>query len=116
MYRGNREFILDIKNACERILDYIKGCKKEDFFRNTLLQDAVVRNIEILGEAVKSITEDFKEKHNKVRWKDIAKTRDKIIHFYFGVDYDIVWDIITNDIPVLLKEIESIIKIYGWQE
>ena len=64
----------------------------------------VVRNIEILGEASKNISEGLKKKYPEVKWREISRTRDKIIHFYFGVDLSIVWDIITVDIPSLRKK------------
>ncbi len=66
-----------------------------------MLCRAVVRSIEIIGEAFKKIDDEFKSTHNHIEWKKIAGTRDKLIHDYFGIDYDIVWDIIENKIPDL---------------
>ncbi len=66
-----------------------------------MLCRAVVRSIEIIGEASKKIDDEFKSTHNHIEWKKIAGTRDKLIHDYFGIDYDIVWDIIENKIPDL---------------
>ncbi|MFQ6071915.1 MAG: DUF86 domain-containing protein, partial [Methanosarcinales archaeon] len=108
--RGNKEYLLDIYNACNQILKYTKGINKREFMENEEKQDAIVRNLEILGEAVKNISETFREKHPEVQWKEIARTRDKLIHFYFGVDYDVVWDIITVDIPRLKKQVKIIIE------
>ena len=68
------------------------------------------RNIEIIGEAVKSISDNIKRRYPEIEWREIAKTRDKLIHSYFGVDLDVVWDIVTIDIPRLRQQIEEIIE------
>ena len=95
--RGDREFLIDI------------------FRRNDMVIDAVVRNIEILREASKRISE-LKKKYPEVGWREILRTRDKIIHFYFGVDLSIVWDIITVDIPALKEKLKRIIEKEGWEK
>jgi len=77
--------------------------------------DAVVRNIEILEEVAKNISEGLKKKYPEIEWREIVRTRDKIIHFYFGVDISIVWDIVTIDIPKLKDKPESLIKSEGWE-
>ena len=78
--------------------------------------DAVIRNVEILGEAVKNITEDFMGKYHQVEWSEIARTRDKFIHFYFGLDRDTLWKIVTSDIPLLAEKLRDIIITEGWQD
>jgi len=112
--RGDREFILDMLEACNRIISYTKGKDYNYFCHNALLQDAVVRNIEILGEAAKKISSQLKDRYPEVEWKQIARTRDKVIHFYFGIDVSIIWDIIQIDIPNLRYKLESIIEKEGW--
>ena len=112
--REDREFVMDMLIACEKILEYTKNLSYEDFKKNNLVIDAVVRNIEILGEAAKSVSEKFKEKYKDIGWREITRTRDKIIHFYFGVDLSIIWDIITVDLPTLKEKLERIIKQEGW--
>ena len=77
--------------------------------------DAVVRNIEILEEVAKNISEGLKKKYPEIEWREIVRTRDKIIHFYFGVDISIVWDIVTIDIPKLKDKPKSLIKSEGWE-
>jgi len=72
--------------------------KKEEFLKNRLLQDATIHRIEIIGEAIKNIPRDIKEKNSEIDWKKIIGARDKMIHHYFGVDLNIVWDIIKIDI------------------
>ncbi|MBI5227079.1 DUF86 domain-containing protein [Candidatus Micrarchaeota archaeon] len=96
--------------AIEKIQKYTKGFDRSDFLENELVQDAVVRNIEIIGEAVKNLPNDFKKKHSNVPWRDIAGMRDRIVHFYFGIDFELVWDTIETDIPELEKKISKLIK------
>ncbi len=112
--RGDKEHIIDILTACENILSYKEGYDFNMFMGDKKTQDAIIRNIEIIGEAVKSISETLKEKYSKIGWKEIAKTRDKLIHSYFGIDLDIVWDIINVDIPRLREQIKEIIQKEGW--
>lgn len=81
---------------------------KEELFSNRLKQSAIVREIEIIGEAVKNISESLKIKYKQVEWKDIASTRDKMIHNYFGIDLEIIWGIIKEDIPILENQIKKI--------
>ena len=88
--RGNKEFVLDMFLSCQNVLEYTKGMSFEDFKKDSKTVDAVVRNIEILGEAVKNITSSFREKYPEVEWSEIAKTRDKFIHFYFGLDIEVI--------------------------
>lgn len=77
---------------------------------NEMKQYAIVRAIEIIGEAVKNLPSSFKSKHPSISWKEIIGTRDKIIHHYFGVDLDIIWDIVNKDIPDLKKKILKIME------
>ena len=112
--RGDREHLKDMLMACENIEDYLLGYDFDDFMDDRKTQDAVVRNIEILGEASKNISVELKEKYPEVEWNDIARTRDKLIHSYFGVDLDIVWEISRNDIPRLRKQILDILHSEGW--
>ena len=113
--RGDREYILDMFLACRKILDYTEGMTFEEFLSDDKTLDAVVRNIEILGEAVKGISKEFREKYPDIEWSKIARTRDKLIHFYFGVDPEITWKIVKMDIPSLLERLEIIIKEQGWE-
>ncbi len=99
------EHILDSINAIE---DFSKNISKEELISNRLRKSAIVREIEIIGEAVKNISDNLKKEYKEIKWKDIAGTRDKMIHHYFGVDLNIVWDIIKKDIPVLKKQIKEI--------
>lgn len=108
--RSNKEFLLDINEAINRIEKYITGINYEQFLEKTEKQDAVIRNLEIIGEAVKNLTNDFKSKYKDIEWKEIAGMRDKIIHFYFGVNWDIVWKAIKNKLPTLKEKTEKILE------
>lgn len=99
------EHILDSINAIE---EFSKDMTKEKLMSDRLKQSAIVREIEIIGEAVKNISENIKNKHPEIEWKEISGTRDKMIHYYFGVDFSIVWDIIKINIPDLKNKILKI--------
>ena len=107
--RKDKEFLKDIIEAAERIETYTGRLNYEEFLQDIRTQDAVVRNIEIIGEAVKNLSRDLKEKHKEIQWKEVAGMRDKIIHFYFGVKWEIVWDVIKNETPALKKKIKVIV-------
>jgi len=96
-------------------MEYTEGMDFSKFREDKKTKDAVIRNIEILGEAVKRLSKQIKEKYPEVEWNEIARTRDKIIHFYFGIDEEIIWDIINKDIPVLKQKFEKIIEQEGWK-
>ena len=101
------EHILDSISAIEK---FSKNLKKEKLMSNRLKQSAIVREIEIIGEAVKNISKNLKNKHREVEWKEIVGTRDKMIHHYFGVDLNIIWDIIKINLPDLKNKILKIKK------
>jgi len=108
--RGDRELLNDIKESCKRIELYIKNATYENFLEDIKTQDAIVRNLEIIGEAAKNISGSLKEKYSKVLWKELAGVRNRLIHQYFGVNYDIVWDIIRNEVPEVVSQIEKILN------
>ena len=109
--RGDREFLLDIIEAIKRIELYTKGLSYPDFLQKIETQDAVVRNFEIIGEAVKNVSRTLKAKHNNIQWKEIAGMRDKVIHFYFGVNWDIVWRAVKDSLPPFKEKIERILEV-----
>jgi len=113
--RTDREFLLDILEACKRIEKYTSGLNYGEFLENEEKQDAVIRNIEIIGEAVKNVSDELKDKHREIRWKKIAGMRDKLIHFYFGVRLEVVWVVAKKEIPDLKERVNMIIKEEGWQ-
>ena len=99
------EHILDSINAIE---NFSMNLNREELTSNRLKQSAIIREIEIIGEAVKNISESLKNKHPEIEWKEIVGTRDKMIHHYFGVDLNIVWDIIKINLPDLKEKILKI--------
>ncbi len=110
MKRDNIVYLRHILDAIHRIEEYTTGVQYEGFMNNNLVQAGVMREIEIMGEATKRLTDDFKEKHPDIPWKKVAGMRDKLIHDYFGVDLDAVWDTVKKDINVLEGRIKDIIE------
>lgn len=101
-------FIEHILESIKAIEDFSRALSKDEFFKSRLKQSAIIREIEIIGEAVKNISRTLKSRHKEVEWENIAATRDKMIHHYFGVDLNIVWNIVKKDIPGLKKNITRI--------
>ena len=93
--------------AIERICRYTKGKNFEDFIADDMMYYAVVKNIEILGEASNMLTEEFRQAHPKPPCKQVNGMRNYIVHEYFQVDNNVVWDVITNDLPVLEQQIKE---------
>jgi len=106
----DKDFLGDIVEAMELIGLYTKGLTYKKFLTDRKTRDAVVRNFEVMGEAAKNITAAFKAMHPEVPWKTIAGLRDKLIHFYFGVDYRIVWNIVRKEFPKIIKPVTEIFK------
>lgn len=110
MPRDYKLYLEDILSAIGRIRRYVSGSSRESLAGDEKTLDAVVRNLEIIGEAAKKVPEDIRSQHPSVDWKKIAGLRDILIHEYFGVDVEIVWDIIENKLPVLEQQIQSILR------
>lgn len=108
--RRDSALLQDIVEAGTRRLSYTETISYEMFLEDTKTQDAVIRNIEILGEATKQLSDAFVMTHNDIPWSRIAKMRDKLIHHYFGVNLDIVWNVVKTDIPILLKEVGEMLN------
>ena len=102
-------YLKDIDKSINKIIKYTKGMERKEFFDDDKTFDAVLRNLEIIGEAVKHLPDELKTQHENVKWKKIAGLRDIVIHGYFGIDEDIIWDVVQNKIPELKPEIETII-------
>ncbi len=101
-------FIEHILDSIRKIESFSENVSKEELSKNDLKQYAIIRAIEIIGEAVKNIPSTFKNKYPEIPWKKIAGTRDKTIHHYFGVDLNTVWDVIKTDLPDLKRKILKI--------
>ena len=106
MIKNDQVYLEHILEAISKIESFVNGLTKFDFDRNVLIQDAVIRNFEIIGEATKKISKQFTQKHSGIPWQDMAGMRDKLIHDYLDVDLDVIWRTIESDLP-LLKEMLS---------
>lgn len=98
-----------IKVAIDFIISHTEGLSEDDFYRNEILKRAVVRDLEVIGEAANSISEKTKENHPEIQWRQIIATRNKIIHEYFHVSYMLVWEIIKTDLPLLEIQVDKIL-------
>lgn len=103
-------FLGHIRESIEEIENYTGGMLKKDFLKSRKTQDAVIRRIEIIGEAVKNLPRDFKERHREIPWREIAGMRDQLIHGYFGIDMNVVWKTVKKDIPELKQEIGGLLE------
>ena len=104
------EFLKHIYDECSYLLSINEDLTKEDFLNDETLKRAVVRSLEIIGEATKKIPADFKVKWNSIHWKNMAGMRDRLIHDYIGVNYSIVWDVFKNKIPELSRQIHAVLN------
>ena len=95
------------------LIDQTQGLEHETFRHDETLKRAFIRSLEIIGEAVKQLPDDVKQRYDHLEWRAMAGMRDRLIHGYFGVDYDIVWDVVTNKIPELQQAVEHILRQEG---
>lgn len=106
--KDDKVFIEHILESINAIEEFSKDLTKEELKSNRMKQNAIVREIEIIGEAAKNISKILKNKHPEIKWQEIIGTRDMITHHYFGLDLEIIWDIINKDIKILKKQIIKI--------
>lgn len=105
MKKDPKIFIEHILESIARIEEYTEEITKDEFLSSGKIQDAVIRRIEVIGEAVKNIPDEIKQKYSNIPWRKIAGTRDILIHEYFGVDLELTWKVVKEDIPNLKKRI-----------
>ena len=108
--RTYKMFLEDIRLAMKRVAEYIHGLNFSEFKKDYKTVDAVIRNFEIIGEAAKNVPKEIKNKFPDVPWEEMYLLRNKVTHEYFGVDYEIIWDIATNYLPKNKKQIDQILK------
>lgn len=108
--RNDRLYLYDIAECCAKIEKYSAGVGEAEFRENQMLQDALVRNIEIVGEASKNLSEETRQNNPQIAWREITRMRDKIVHHYFRLNLKIVWETVQQDIPKLKPEIEKMLE------
>lgn len=107
--RDPKLYLKDILAAISAIEQFVEGIDFETFKTNDMISSAVVRKFEIIGEATKNIPEEIKQKYPTIPWKDMAGMRNRLIHFYFGIKYELVWDTIKKEIPKVKQLIKKIL-------
>lgn len=113
MARDELLYLRHILDAINTVEEYLQDVDEKTFKATKLIQDGTIRQIEIVGEAVRHVSKDIRKTYPEVPWVDIAGMRDKLIHGYFGVDIEKVWDTAREDLPVLKEQVIGILKDYG---
>ena len=111
MHLSQVDFLRHILAECEYLLRESASNDFDDFAKDERLTKAICRSLEIIGEASSKIHPDLKAKYAHIPWREMSDIRNRIIHHYFGIDYDIVWDSVTTDIPMLREWIELVIEL-----
>lgn len=110
MQKDPNIFLTHILESIEWVEKGIEGISKNQFIQDVPIQDIVIRRLEIIGEAVKNLPAGFKTKYPNIPWKKISGLRDKLIHGYFGIDLELVWEIVKKDLPPFKEQIKKILK------
>lgn len=110
------EYLRHILDEASFLMNRLSGVSKDDFMRDETLKRACIRSLEIIGEAAKQVPPSLRAKYSQIDWRAIAGMRDRLIHAYFGVDYDIVWDAVTNKVPLLAATVQDMIQQEAGEE
>ena len=110
--KNDKIYLVHIMECIQSIETYIELGEVE-FFKSKLIQDAVIRNLEVIGEATKKISPELKHREHDIPWIEMAGLRDVLIHDYFGVDLDIVWNVVKQELPRIYNQIENLLKEIG---
>jgi len=108
--RGDRDYLRDIQEAARRIASYVAGMGYEAFLADTKTQDAVIRNLGVIGEATKNLSAELRARYADIPWKGMAGVRDRLIHHYFGINFGIVWQIVTAELPEVALQLAQVIR------
>lgn len=103
-------FLRHILDASNKIEEYLTNINQRSFYRNNLIQDGVIRQIEIIGEATRRVSKELQDSYPNIPWQDISGMRNKLIHDYFGIDLMAVWLTAAKDVPTLKKEVQKILS------
>jgi len=109
--RDVRLYLEDIRDCCQKVLRYAEGMTREQLAADDRTFDAIMRNLEITGEAVRHVPKEMRERYPEVQWRNIAGFRDVAIHAYPTIDEEIVWDIVSRKVPELLRQVEHILAM-----
>ena len=107
--RSDGQLLLDMLEALERVMRYTKDMSREDFLQDQMAQDAVVRNIQVIGEAANRTSKQFQEKTPQLEWRKIIGMRHRLVHDYFEIEESIVWRVVTDYLPPLTEELKKIL-------
>ena len=107
--RRDEALLLDILIAARRAIKYMQGVSRADFEKNEMLQDAVTRPLEIIGEAAGQVSENYREAHADIPWHKMIGMRNRLIHEYFRVNYGAIWDTVQEDLPELIQLLEKLV-------
>ena len=108
MSREWRLYIADMREFCARVAEYTDGLSREDFEKTRLVYDATLRNLELIGEAARNVPDEVRAKAPDVPWRRVVAVRNILIHGYLGIDNDVIWDIVQNEIGKLLRALEKL--------
>ena len=103
-------YLQDIVANAEKALQFVQGMSGDDFLQDDKTVFAVIRALEVMGEAAKNVPDEVRNKYPHIPWRDMAGMRNKLIHHYFGVDLKTVWKTVTRDLPILLPQLEDVLK------
>ena len=109
MKKDDTIYVRHILDATERINEYLEGVTEAEFLQTGLLQDAVVRQLEIVGEATRNLSEELRTKHSDVPWREVIGLRNRIAHDYLNVDFQLVWEVVQYDLPILKSRVLQIL-------
>ncbi len=110
MSRLGLEYLQHILSEADYLINRSGGVSRAEFMRDETLRRAFVRSLEVIGEAAKQVPDELRSKYGHVEWRAMAGMRDRLIHGYFGVDYDIVWDVVINKVPIVRQQVAIIIQ------
>lgn len=109
MIKDHTVFLKHILECIEAIEQYSRGLSERQFLKSQIKQDAIIRRLEVIGEAVKNLPENFKEKHSDIPWNKAMATRNIIVHDYLNIDLEIIWDTVKESLPGFKEQIESLL-------